>query len=237
MRKFQALAGYAASIAPLINAAHVTVHASSRADESALVKRSGIQPGFLVDLRFTLPRRSLTRAQLATIYRYGAATDLEPEIQEHLAQGTLAVDAGGALAATGSARAFIDGLYEIHAAAAAHVWPDVTGLATLAGKVLDTAVRAPGGAFELVAPPYEPVGAPAGVLLFNRLAALRYHRADAHAASWRAAGLSAKGIVALRDGPLRREIEDRTDAGAAAPYEILTERERLFLLDGLRELV
>jgi hypothetical protein len=41
----------------------------------------------------------------------------------------------------------------------------------------------------MFAPPYERPVDPHGVLLFNRLAALRYHRSDAHAAAWAARGL------------------------------------------------
>ncbi|MFC7103272.1 hypothetical protein ACFQQB_24250 [Nonomuraea rubra] len=127
----------------------------------------------------------------------------------------------------------------MHAATAERVWAahDLPGLAGLVDRVLQAAERLPGGALELVAPPYEPEGAPPGLLLFNRLAVVRYHRADAHAAAWRAAGLSAAGIVGLPDGPLRTGIEAETNLRASAPYGALTAGERETLYDELLKLV
>ncbi|GAA3752767.1 hypothetical protein GCM10022225_41720 [Plantactinospora mayteni] len=93
-----------------------------------------------------------------------------------------------------------------------------------------------GRAFEAVAPPYEPDGTPPGVLLLNRLGTLRYHRADAHAAAWQAAGHTARSIVALVPGPERLAIELETDRRAAGPYAVLTPPERLCLLADLAAL-
>ena len=53
--------------------------------------------------------------------------------------------------------------------------------------------------------------------LFLVLSALRYLRADAHAAAWQAAGHTARSIVALEpSSPARIAIEDDTDARHAA---------------------
>ncbi|MFC7591284.1 hypothetical protein ACFQYP_51990 [Nonomuraea antimicrobica] len=130
-------------------------------------------------------------------------------------------------------------LYDGHAAATHRAWAghDLAGPAALMGRMLDGAERLPGGALELLAPPYEPDGAGPGLLLFNRLATLRYHRADAHAAAWQAAGLSATEIVGLAGGPLRTGIEAETNRRAAAPYEVLSEPERETLHDVLLKLV
>ncbi len=88
-----------------------------------------------------------------------------------------------------------------------------------------------------MAPPYEPEGTGPGLRLFNRLAALRYHRADAHAAAWRSVGLSASEIVDLRDGPERTAIEAETNRRASAPYGALSETERDTLYDILLKLI
>ncbi|MDG4791066.1 hypothetical protein O7626_35050 [Micromonospora sp. WMMD1102] len=93
-----------------------------------------------------------------------------------------------------------------------------------------------GRAFEAMAPPYEPDGTPPGVLLLNRLGVLRYHRADAHAAAWQAAGHTARSIVELAAGPERLAIELETDRRAAGPYAVLTPPERLRLLADLAAL-
>ncbi|MEU4235044.1 hypothetical protein AB0F17_63155 [Nonomuraea sp. NPDC026600] len=241
MPKFHDLSEYAATIGPVVDAVHVNVHASARKEAA------GLLPGFLADLRFTLPARPLTRRSLATIYRYGDAASLDAEIRDHLDQGTLEEDGDGALRPTAKALTFIDGLYAVHAATTERIWAghDLQTLADLAGRVVDAAGGdfgadsggEPGGAFAAMAPPYEPAGTPAGVLLFNRLAALRYHRADAHAAAWRAAGLTAAEIVALRPGPVRDRIERETNRRAAAPYGAITEHERALFHDGLLALV
>ncbi|MEV0234840.1 hypothetical protein [Nonomuraea sp. NPDC050786] len=239
MPKIRELSEYAAAIAPVIDAAHVNVHASARRAVTELSETSGVSPGLLNDLRFTLPLRSLTRTDLGTIYRYGDADGRESGIQEHLREGTLADDGDGTLRATTAGLEFIRRLYEVHGAVAERIWAgrDLPALAGLAGRVLDHAERVPGGALALMAPPYEPAGAAPGVLLFNRLAVLRYHRADTHAAAWQAEGLSAAEIVGLRDGPVRARIEAATNLRAAAPYEILSEDERQTLYDGLLKLI
>jgi hypothetical protein len=237
MPKFQALAEYAAAIAPVVDATHVNLHAAAHRAVTELAEASGITPGYLSDLRFTLPLRDLTRPQLAVIYRYRTTAELERDVQEQLREGTLADD--GALRVTGKGLAFIHRLYDLHAAAAGRVWAgrDLPAPAGLVARVLGRAERLPGGALELVTPPYEPDGTGPGVLLFNRLAALRYHRADAHAAAWQAAGLSAAEIVGLADGPLRAGIEADTNVRAGAAYEALSPRERVTLYEDLLKLV
>src|SRR5690606_5119093 len=133
----------------------------------------------------------------------------------------------------------VRGVEGSHAAAAARSRraPALGPRAALAGRVLGKALAEPGDALAAMAPPYEPENAPAGLLLFNRLAALRYARADAHAAAWQAAGLTAAQIVALRPGPLRERVEADTNRRAAAPYEALTHRERVVLHQGLMALI
>ncbi|MGP3960813.1 hypothetical protein ACTWPT_32865 [Nonomuraea sp. 3N208] len=233
MPKFPDLAEYAAAIAPIIDAAHVNVHASALKAVTRLAETSGVTPGLLSDLRFALPLRPVTRAQLADVYRYR-----EAGVQEHLREGTLGEN-DGVLRLTAHGLEFIHRLYELHAAATERVWDghDLPGLAGLAGRVLDEAGRAPGSALKAVVPPYEPEWATQGVVLFNRLAVLRYHRADAHAAAWQAAGLSAAEIVGLRDGPLRAGIESDTNLRAGAPYGVLSADERDTLYEGLLKLV
>lgn len=239
MPKFQDLSEFAAAIAPVIGAAHVNVHASAARAVAQLAETSAITPGLLSDLRFTLPLRPLTRDALAVIDRYGDAAARERDLQEHLRQRTLSEDGDGTIRLTDRGLEFVHRLYDVHAATAERVWAahDLPGLAGLVDRVLQAAERLPGGALELVAPPYEPEGAPPGLLLFNRLAVVRYHRADAHAAAWRAAGLSAAGIVGLPDGPLRTGIEAETNLRASAPYGALTAGERETLYVELLKLV
>lgn len=110
------------------------------------------------------------------------------------------------------------------------------GLAALVGRVLTAAAETAGPAFAGLYPPHERAGDPPGVVLFNRLAVLRYHRADAHAAAWAAEGLTAQEMQALQPGELRERIEAETNRLAATPYAVLSEPERQALVAGLRML-
>lgn len=58
---------------------------------------------------------------------------------------------------------------------------------------------------------------------------LRYHRADAHAAGWAAAGLTAARGQALPAGAARDQIEAETEVRATAPHAVLGADERLVL--------
>jgi hypothetical protein len=136
------------------------------------------------------------------------------------------------------ALAFLHELYDLHAEVAAAVWPrDPAGLAGTAGRLLTAAAATGGPAFSKFAPPHERPGDPAAVLLFNRLAALRYHRSDAHAAAWAARGLTAAQVVDLpAAAALRQEIESDTDRLAAPPFAALPAAERLAFMAGLAAL-
>ncbi|MEV8633567.1 hypothetical protein AB0395_18095 [Streptosporangium sp. NPDC051023] len=238
MSRFDDLPGYAASIAPLIDAVHLGVHIASRPRGRELVERWELHADLLVDLRYVLPARPLTPGGLTALYRYNPFDDAEVAVQ--IAQGTLAAGRGGTLRATGRALGFITELYGLHAAVTGEMWEAhadrLPELADLAGRLVVAAAGSGGSggeAFAQAAPPYEPEGTPEGVLLFNRLAALRYHRADAHAAAWQDAGLTAAQIVGLASGPFRDRIEAETNHRAAVPYETLTTKERQALLLGL----
>jgi hypothetical protein len=87
-----------------------------------------------------------------------------------------------------------------------------------------------------MAPVWEPRGAPPGLLVLNRLSAMRYHRADAHAAAWTAAGLTAAQVVAMPHDRERDPIEAETNRRAAAPYRVLPAADRIVLLADLAAL-
>jgi len=116
----------------------------------------------------------------------------------------------------------------------------VERLNRLLARVLAEAAATGGPAWAVQAPPHEPDGTPAPVLLLNRLSTLRYHRADAHAAAWQEAGLTAAEMVAMSEGsawtPQRRAVEDETNQRAAPPFAVLTPDERLAMLADLAAL-
>ncbi|MFF3442999.1 hypothetical protein [Streptosporangium sp. NPDC002721] len=238
MSRFDDLPGYAASIASLIDAVNLGVHIASRPLSRELTERSGLQTDLLVDLRFVLPARPLTAEGLAALYRYNPFNRSEIDVQ--ITQGTLVAGGDGTLRATATALSFIASLYEAHAAVTGELWAAqadrLPELADLAGRLLEAGADGGGAAFAQASPPHEPAGTPPGVLLFNRLAVLRYHRADAHADAWRGEGLTAAQIIALPPGPARDRIEVETNRRAARPYESLTTRDRQALLLGLSAL-
>jgi hypothetical protein len=109
-------------------------------------------------------------------------------------------------------------------------------LADLAGRLVTAAADSGGLAFELLVPVFEPEGTGTAMLLAERLTPLRFHRADAHAAAWRAAGLTAEQVQALPPGPARHAIEADTNERAAKPYAALSDAERFELVAGLGRL-
>lgn len=230
---------YAALIAPVIDRLVIAVHLASRERGTALSAQFGLtRAGYLVELRLALPVRSVTPAGLQAITRYLRAADRDTEVATQLEQGMIEVDEAGVMVATERAHAYYRELFALHDEVAAQLWQhraaSLPELVTLAARSLEAGTASGGPAFGTACPPYEPAGAGPALLLFNGLAALRYHRADAHAAAWTAAGLTA--AEAPGQGPQRDRIEAETDRLAGAPYDALDESERLHLLAGLAAL-
>lgn len=201
--------------------------------------------GFLVDFRTRLaaPGGTVSAAQLAALTRYVDPTECQRILDKQVAHGMIHRHDDGGISATVRGRSFLVELYDLHARVTAELWAGhderVRRLVGTLGRLLDAALTDPtcgDGAFRAMAPPYEPDGTPPGVLLLNRLGALRCHRADAHAAAWQAAGHTARSIVALPPGPERLAIELETDRRAAGPYAALSPPERLRLLADLAAL-
>jgi hypothetical protein len=188
-------------------------------------------------LRTGLAARPVSAAGLAAIYRYRDADEFRRNLRT-LATAKIIEEAGdGAIRATGTGRELLAVMYAASAEAAAELWSahrdTVTGLSELAGRLVAAAAATGGDAYAALAPPYEPPGASAGLLLHHRLAVLRYHRADAHAAAWQAAGHTADTIRGLAAGPEHERIEAETNRGAGRPYGTLSAAERSRLVSGL----
>ncbi|MGC5032440.1 hypothetical protein [Micromonospora sp. DT229] len=244
---------FAALIAPVIDRVFVAAMQAGRDGGAAeLSQRYGgtAATGLLVELRTRLaaPGGTVDAAGLAAVTRYRDPATCRRAVDRHLAYAMIHRRSDGALTATERGAAFLAELYQVHAEVTEELWAGhedrVLRLAVAAGWLVAAALTSEsdpgcdsgsgggGSAFTAVAPPYEPEGATAGVLLLNRLGALRYHRADAHAAAWAAAGHTPASIVELPDGPQRRAIELETDRRAAGPYAVLTPPQRLeFLAD------
>ncbi|MEV6691412.1 hypothetical protein AB0M35_08085 [Micromonospora sp. NPDC051196] len=247
---------FAALIAPAVDRVCVAaVQAGQDGGGAELSQRYGGQAatGFLVELRtrLTEPGGTVDGPGFAAVTRYRDPAACRRAVDRHVAYGMVHRRPDGTLAATERGAAFLAELYQVHAEVAEELWAGheerVLRLAATAGHLVAAALASGGdpvsdggpgcgSAFTALAPPYEPDGTPAGVLLLNRLSALRHHRADAHAHAWGAAGHTAASIVELPDGPQRRAIELETDRRAAGPYATLTAAQRLDTLADLAAL-
>jgi hypothetical protein len=231
-----------ALVAPAIDRVFIAgMRAARDGGTPALGQRYGgpAATGFLIDFRTRLaaPDGVVSGAGFTAVTRYGDPNDCQRTLDKQVAHGMIYRLDDGGFGATPRGRAFLADVYELHARVTEELWggqPErMARLIDRLGRMLAAAATETGDAFHAVGPPYEPDGTPPGVLLLNRLGTLRYHRADAHAAAWTAAGHTARGIVSLAPGPERLAIELETDRRAAGPYAVLTPSERLALLADL----
>ncbi|HEX2319444.1 MAG TPA: hypothetical protein VHJ18_10730 [Streptosporangiaceae bacterium] len=188
-------------------------------------------------LRTALADRTVTAAGIAAVYRYRNPEEVRGDLDGLVAAGLIEAAAGGAIEATEAGRAVLAGMYQTGAEVTGQLWnrqdSALAALNDLAGRVVQAGLATGGDAYLTLAPPYEPADATVGVLLHHRLSVLRYHRADAHAAAWQAAGLTSDAVMQLPAGPARAAIEAETNLRAGAPYAALSADERLALLAGL----
>jgi hypothetical protein len=238
---------FAELVAPVVSRTFVAGMRAGGADGRSLVASYGGRAvGYLIDLRNPLAAgRSLTPAELAAVYRYSEPAEVRETVARSVAHGLLEPGPHGAITASQHGQAFLADLYGLHGRVLAPRWGGgqagvVERLNALTARVLAEAAATTGAAWAVQAPPYEPAGTPPAVLLLNRLSTLRYHRADAHAAAWQAAGLTAAQMQQMPWGNpwsrQRRLVEDDTNQRAAAPYAVLSPEERLELLAGLAAL-
>lgn len=225
---------FAAEIAPLIDGAVISVHRAVGPTGRHLVRTAGLPgAGLLVDLLVPLLAGPAEMPALHSIERYTPYEEFVGTIDEHVVQGML-THTGDAVVATPAGLELLRDLRRAQGIALIALWSDrldaVAALRPLVDKVLNS-VDDPGPAFSLLKPPAQADSAARA--LHDRITALRYHRADAHAVAWSAAGLTAAEITELT-GPERDHIEAETNRLAARPYKILTESERGTFLDTLK---
>ncbi len=199
--------------------------------------------GYLVEFRTRLaaPAGRVERTGFLAVTRYRDRAESQRALDKQIAHGMISYHGDGGFVATERGRTFLREIYALHARATGELWENghadrVARLVDALGRVLAAADATGGDAYTAMAPPYEPDGTPPGVLLLNRLGTLRYHRADAHAAAWTAAGHTAQSIAALAAGAERTAIELETDRRAAPPFAALDADERLVLLADLAAL-
>jgi hypothetical protein len=238
-------ARFAAFVAPVISRVFVAGMESGRAHGGReLVGRYGgaAAVGNLIEFGTSLawPGRVVSPTEAAGVIRYRDPEDFRRSIDEHVGHGTLEWTEDGGFRATETGLTFLADLFDLHARSTGELWRLSKDMLARLTPVLETLVRAAaatgGDAFAAMAPVWEPRGAPAGLLVLNRVSALRYHRADAHAAAWTAAGLTAAQIVAMRRDRETDPIEAETNRRAAAPFRVLPAADRIVLLADLAAL-
>ncbi|MGW4501123.1 hypothetical protein ACWENR_21230 [Micromonospora sp. NPDC004336] len=243
---------FAGLVAPAIDRAFVAGMLAGRDGGGAeLSQRYGgpAATGFLLEFRTRLavPGGTVDEAGFAAVTRYRDPVECRRALDKQVAYGMIHRGPDGELSATERGLAFLAEIWQVHAEVTEELWAGhddrVLRLVEAFGRVLAYALvlaeeedAGAGAAFAAMAPPHEPDGTPPGVLLLNRLGTLRYHRADAHAAAWTAAGHTAASVAALPPGPEQLAIELETDRRAAGPYAVLTAEERLAVLADLAAL-
>jgi hypothetical protein len=228
----------AALIAPVIDRLRnamvqsIMAHQADLAGDLGVGMAGGLTMGML---RNALPRRPVTRQQLRTVLRYMPPDQVDAGADEAVAAGLIEGD--GALVVTDRGREYLDRLYGLGSTFVVERWSGhedrVERLLELTGGVLHAALETGGPAFAVMAPPYEPPGAPASMRLAERLTPLRFHRFDAHVAAWEGEGLTVAEVQSLGAGPLRARIEEETNRRSAPPYAAVDPGERIELLGGL----
>lgn len=225
---------FAAEIAPLVDRATISVHRAVGPTGGQLVRAADLpRAGVLVDLLVPLLAGSAVRSALHSIERYTPYEKFCGTIDEHVIQGMLTLT-GEIVSATPAGLELLADIRRAQGFAAAAFWSDrldsVALLRPLVDRVLDS-IDDGGPAFALMKPPAQADSA--AQALHDRVTALRYYRADAHAAAWAAAGLTAAEIPELT-GPERDHIEAETNRLADRPYAILSEAERSAFLDAIK---
>ena len=225
---------------------------------AALRERHGSGYGnVLIEYRTTLawPIGVVTARGIAETSRYRDPATVDAELAAAVERGSIARDADGSVHATAGGHVFLDDLYATQEAALAAHWdgrdPVVFRLAAATSTLLDAAIARPvmpDGAFAAMTPNWEPPGIGPSVLLLNRLSAMRYHRSDAHATAWRAAGLTATDMVALQESAThsattdesvrarRDAIEARTNEISAAAFDAVDPADRAGFVRDLQSL-
>jgi hypothetical protein len=234
---------YAPLIAPVLERLTFAVVRMSVPRPGSMPAPGGASAGAMrmfAQLRTALADRTVTAAGIAAVYRYRNPDEVRGDLDGLRAAGLIDAVGDGAIRATETGRAVLGGMYQVGAEVTGQLWSQrgnaLAGLNDLAGRVVQAGLATGGDAYMTLAPPYEPVDATVGVLLHHRLSVLRYHRADAHAAAWQAAGLTSETMMQLPAGPMRAAIEAETNRRAGVAYATLSVDERVALLAGLAAL-
>jgi hypothetical protein len=235
-------AGVAAAVAPIIDRLRLSIANRMPLEAGDLLERHGLDPvsGQTIGLlRNLLPDRSTDRDHVRAAFLYWPDGQVDATLDRLVGAG-LVEDQAEVLGLTEAGRDLVRSLRTRMETYLAPLWSGeaelVGRIGELTGRAVVAAADSGGLAYGLVSPVFEPAGTGAAMLLAERLTPLRFHRVDAHAAAWRAAGLSSAEVQVLGPGSVRDAIEADTNTRAAPPYAALSEAERFELVAGLGRL-
>ncbi len=212
-----------AAIGAELNRLVPAVHQAARPRVGPLVAPLRPHIGFVVDLRTLLLAGPASLRAVLAVHRYQDGVDAA--IDELVSGGVLLVREEAVLA-TDRCRALLDRIMAGLDDTCTDLWGTPTACLDAATAAITAATDGSAAfdrpAFDALAAAGHPgTGTTAG-RLFTALSTLRYHRADAHAAAWAAAGLTVDTVRALPDDdPLRPSIEAATNDIASAPYRTM----------------
>jgi hypothetical protein len=231
---------FAALVAPAIDrlyrgALH-TVRDKGGYDLVTRLGRPALSPLVVLRTRLQWPDGVVSAAGLEAVHRYHDPQQWRANLVTSAEHGAVESTPDGGLRGTEHGRALLGELAEHTAGVTADLWSGedrrVRRLVDNLALLLEAAAPTGGDAFAALTPPYEPSSAPASLRLLIRLGALRYHRADAHAAAWTEVGLTASEIAEMAPGAERDAVEAETNRRAAPPFAALDAPHRLeFLAD------
>jgi hypothetical protein len=203
--------------------------------------RWGVSPltvqGFSL-LRHGLSGRSLALDGFRAAVRYSPRDQVDAALAEMTTAGLVDINAD-TLTLTAHGRAAQEELWSITDRVVADLWTGYDDLSSrlegLCDRALTQVADDPGPSFHLLYPPHVPATSTAPTRLAEQLSCLRFHRADAHAAAWLAAGFTGEQVTAP-NATLPDSVEADTNTRAARPYQALSPSERTELIDGLLRL-
>ncbi|THV33432.1 hypothetical protein [Glycomyces buryatensis] len=229
---------FAGVIRPVIDRVYVGLRGASHARVRALYEQRGLNPGIEVNCYYALLDHPVPAEAVAAWKTY-SGFDTEAELARGIAElvdGVWQLTAPGRQLALAVDEAVGAGAERLWGARPIETMPGLGGLerlSALTARVLEAGQGSGGPAFSGLTPVFAADDAGPAAVLASQLGALRHHRADAHRAAWRAAGLSAGEVVGLGPGPVRDRVEAETDRLDATAYRVLSASERLELLAGL----
>ena len=196
---------FARKLAPHIDALFMAGHASARSQARQVRENFGLASfGLLIDLRVPLLHSSgVSLQQVLAIERYVPPEEVRVTLDGHVHDGLLQ-RRGDGYVPTQQGREVLNSITDMLATSIAVLWREQQEVVALARPVLERVGHAATllpvdqyPAFHAMFPGSSPSRESDAYRVWSLCAALRYLRADAHAAAWQTAGLSGPEVQVL----------------------------------------